>query len=51
MNSKLKYMSESVGENLQANDHVVISLRKTKPQKLSAPHPSENKEWFTVNAI
>ena len=47
----LKYISESDGENLQANDHVVISLRKTKPQKLSAPHPSENKEWFIVNAI
>ena len=46
----LKYISESDGENLQAND-VLISLRKTKPQKLSAPHPSENKEWFTMNAI
>ena len=47
----LKYISESDGENLQANDHVVISLHKTKTQKLSAPHPSENKDWFTVNAI
>ena len=51
MNSKLKYISESDGENLQANDHVVISLRKTKPQNSSAPRPSENKEWFTVNGI
>ena len=51
MNSKLKYISESVGENLQANDHVVISLRRTKPQKLSAPHPSENKDWFTYRGL